>query len=70
MSIRYFSIRVMTSLPFDYMTLINLYTTSYRDEILRSSMTYCFKYFLMINFAKKTNALMTVDLLVGAGICT
>ena len=37
-------------------------------QMLKSSSS-CFKYFVIINFARKTNVLMVVDLLAGSCIC-
>ena len=63
---------VVTSLPYDNVTLINLYISSYRKarelsssmQKLKSSSTSCFKYFV-IHFARETNALVVRDLLAG-----
>ena len=70
---------VVTLLPFDHMTLINLFALIERPQGLGSSMqtlklssTYCVKYFVIINsanFARKTNALVVLDLLAGSCIC-
>ena len=36
----------------------------------KSSSIFCFKYFAIINFSRKANALVVVDLLAGSCICT
>ena len=68
-----------TSLPFDHVTLINLYISPVikgpqglhsSTQILKSLSTSCFKYFGIINFARKTNSLTVVDLLAGRCIYT
>ena len=42
----------------------------YVHPILQSSSTSSFKYFTIINFARKANVIVVVDLLVGSCICT
>ena len=65
---------VITSLLFDNPTLINLYNSNYRKatramQTLKSSLTSCFKYFAIINFARETNAPAVGDLLQDFCIC-
>ena len=42
----------------------------YVHPILQSSSTSSFKYFTIINFARKANVIVVVDLLVGSCTCT
>ena len=65
--------QVIVSLSFDNVTSINLFIFSYRRpqglcssrRMLKLSLTSYFKYFVIINFARETNALLVGDLLTG-----